>query len=106
HVLHLDAAVGERAQNGLGSQVDGVQCRVLAEFRHVDAQDPDVFCHVAQPPRGSKPNPIASVPLSSVPMECVANRTFMPSVTCSGSGSTLTRFARTLVPSQSISAAT
>ena len=50
---------------------------------------------------GSNPNPMASVPLSSVPSEYVARRTFMPKVTCSGVGSTLIRLARTLVPSQS-----
>ena len=55
---------------------------------------------------GSKPNPTASVPSSSVPMTSVARRTFMPRVTCSGSGSTLIRLARTLVPSQSTTAAT
>ena len=107
HVLHLDAAVGQGAEHGLGGQVDQVQVRVLAELRHVDAQDPQVVgCHAAQPPRGSNPNPIASVPLSSVPMTCVASCTFMPRVTCSGSGSTLIRFARTLVPPQSTRAAT
>ena len=36
----------------------------------------------------------------------VASRTRMPRVTCSGSGSTLIRLARTLVPSQSTRAAT
>ena len=55
---------------------------------------------------GSKPNPTASVPSESVPIEWVARRTFMPSKTCSGSGSTLMRLARTWVPPQSTTAAT
>ena len=59
-----------------------------------------------QLPTGSKPNPTASVPWASVPMTSVARRTFMPMVTCSGSGSTLMRLARTLVPPQSTTAAT
>ena len=40
------------------------------------------------------------------PSEYVARRTFMPSVTCSGSGSTLMMLPRTLVPSQSTTADT
>ena len=52
-------------------------------------------------PTGSKPKPMASVPLSSVPSEYVASLTFIPVWTCSGSGSTLMMLPRTLVPSQS-----
>ena len=108
-VLHGHPAVGERAVRRLGGQVDDVLVRVLAELRHVDAEDPELLrcrCHRAQPPSGSKPKPTASVPLSSVPITSVARRTFMPVVTCSGSGVTLIRLARTLVPSQSTTAAT
>ncbi len=55
---------------------------------------------------GSKPKPMASVPAASVPIGKVVRRTFMPRCTCSGSGSTLTTLPRTLVPSQSTTAAT
>ena len=48
----------------------------------------------------------ASVPAASVPTGTVVRRTFMPSVTCSGSGSMLVRLPRTLVPSQSTIAET
>ena len=106
-VLHLDPTIGQGPQNGLRGQVDQVLIGVLAELGHMDTQDPQVLRrHVAQPPWGSKPNPIASVPLSSMPITVVASCTFMPSVTWSGSGSTLIRFPRTLVPSQSTRAAT
>ena len=65
-LLHCHPAVRQRAGDGLGGQVDQVQVGMLAELRHVDAEDPalrGLRCHVAHPPRGSKPNPIASVPL-------------------------------------------
>ena len=42
-VLHLDAAVGQGTQNRFSGQVDQVLVRMLAEFRHVDAQDPQVI---------------------------------------------------------------
>ncbi len=45
HVLHGDAGVAERAERGLGGEVDGVLVGVLAELRHVDPEDPDVFTH-------------------------------------------------------------
>ena len=95
-VLHRHAGVGQRALHGLRRQVDDVLVGVLPELGHVDPQDPQLFrsgCHRAQPPSGSKPKPTASVPSSSVPMTSVARRTFMPVLTCSGSGVTLIRFA-------------
>ena len=55
---------------------------------------------------GSKPKPMASTPWSSAPSEYVASRTGMPVETWSGSGSTLIRFPRTGVPSQSMTADT
>ena len=41
---HGDAGIGERGHRSLGSQVDGVLVRVLAELRHVGSDDPDVIC--------------------------------------------------------------
>src|SRR4051812_38991608 len=57
-------------------------------------------------PAGSNPKFTASTPRSSVPVENVVRRSFMPSVTCSGSGGQLTTLPRTLVPSQSTTPAT
>ncbi len=106
HVAHRHPAVGQRAEYGLGGQVDQVLVGMLAELGHVDPENPNVVgCH-GHPPRGSYPNPIASVPSPSVPMTSVARRTGIPRLTCSGSGVTLIRLARTLVPPQSTSAAT
>jgi hypothetical protein len=45
HVLHRDAAVGEGAEGGLGSEVEDVLVLVLAELRHRDAEDVDVVGH-------------------------------------------------------------
>ena len=41
-----------------------------------------------------------------MPTGTVVSRTFIPNVTCSGSAGTFTTFPRTLVPSQSTTAAT
>ena len=62
------------AERGLGGEVDGVLVGVLAELGHVDPEDPDVVAHgvllsLSCSRRGSKPKPMASVPVSSVPSE-------------------------------------
>ncbi len=86
HVGHGHPAVGQSTEDGLGGQVHHVLVRVLAEFGHVDPEDPQVVrCH-RHPSLGSNPNPIASVPSSSVPTTSVVSRTCIPSETCSGSG--------------------
>ena len=109
-VLHGDAAVGQRAQHGLGRQVDHVLVRVLAELGHVDARGPtrssDADAIALNLPRVRSRSRRLRCRSSSVPITSVARRTFMPVLTCSGSGVTLTRLARTLVPSQSTTAAT
>ena len=61
----VDPAVGQGAEHGLRGQVDHVLVGVLAELGHVDPEDPDVIgvpC-LLTPPTGSKPKPMASVPL-------------------------------------------
>ena len=74
--------VGERGLRGFRRQVDGVLVGVLPELRHVDPEDPDVVTHrcapVVQAEIGSKPNPIASTPLSSSPSEYVARLDLHP----------------------------
>ena len=39
--------VRQSAHGRLGGQVDGVLVRVLSELRHVDPEDPGVFCHLS-----------------------------------------------------------
>ena len=82
-VRHGDARVGQRARGGLRRQVDGVVVGVLAELGHLDSEDPDLVARAHRwcsfvigelvvagcQPTGSKPNPIASVPSASVPID-------------------------------------
>src|SRR6202023_2216126 len=87
-------------------QVDDIEVWVLPELGHVDPKDPDVVCSHQFSSRGSNPKPMASVPSSSLPTAKTASLTFIPSVTCSGSGGVLITLPRTLVPSQSTTPAT
>ena len=88
-VLHGHAAVGQRAQRPPRRPDRRCPCRGACRTWSCGCRGSRHLlrcrCHRAQPPRGSKPKPMASVPSSSVPMTSVASRTFMPSVTCSGS---------------------
>ena len=108
--LHGHAAVGERGHGRLGGEVDGVLVGVLAELGHVDPEDPDVVAGHRVPAPSVRPARSRSRWPRCRRRRCrwgrSASRTFMPSVTCSGSGSTLMMLPRTLVPSQSTTPAT
>ena len=52
-VLHGHAAIGERARDRLGREIQGVLVRVLPELGHVNSKNPKVVCHRFPPRVGS-----------------------------------------------------
>ena len=99
----VDPAVGQRARDRLGGQVDQVGSGCLPNLVMWIPRTQTSSCHAIALNLPGVRNRTRSLRCrsSSVPITSVASRTFMPRVTCSGSGSTLIRLARTLVPSQS-----